>query len=157
MRGRARNGGFTILELVLATFLAFIVVLAMGRIILTNQRAWEWGRDKTVLQDNVTEVLECMARSVRGADSVAVVTPNEFHTFDEHHAPGHSYRWATVSGVGTLQEDGIRLVDRRCNVFTVTSDHDGTGLTMVVELQDRSGNTIRSSTRAVVRNRTFTY
>ena len=60
-----RERGFTMVELMIASFLAVIVVLALGNVILVSQKSWEWGRDKTVLQQNVAEVTEWMARSVR--------------------------------------------------------------------------------------------
>ena len=62
--------GYTLIELMIAVVLGLVVVLALGRLILTNQRSWEQGRDKTVLQQNVTESLEWMARSIRAAHTL---------------------------------------------------------------------------------------
>jgi Tfp pilus assembly protein PilW len=154
IRRRARDG-YTIVELMIGVFLALIVVLALGRIILANQRSWEWGRDKTVLQANSTEALEWMSRQVRAARRIEIVSASEFRTYDENDALAHTYRRAVVSGEGRLQQDGASLVGRPCTAFAVAGD--SANVTMRLELQDKSGNKVSATTRATVRNRSFEY
>ncbi len=145
------------IELMVALFLSLIVLYAIGKILTTSQKAWSWGRDKAVLQANSTEALEWMARSIRAARTLQVVSANEFKTYDENGALVHTFRRTTVSGVGRLQQDGSNLVSRVCNSFTVTPDPDTTSLSLVLELQDDSGNKIRETTRAAIRNRSFEF
>jgi hypothetical protein len=157
MKTRSASRGLTLLELVIATFLALIVVLAMGKIILVNNRAWEWGRDKSVLQANETEALEWMARSIRAANHLRMISASEFRTYDAAGTLLHTYRRQVVSGLGRLQQDGTDLVARQCTQFVLTPDNDTTSLTIRLELQDNSSNKISATTRAAVRNRAFEF
>ena len=124
----------------------------MGSLILQNQRSWQWGRDKTVLQQNTTEALEWMARSVRASRRLAVVSDTKFRTYNENGVLVHSYERTLVAGEGRLQEDAMDLVDRRCTQFQVTTDEDTTSVTLVLELEDDAGNRVAVMTRATVRN-----
>jgi Tfp pilus assembly protein PilW len=74
VRGRGGSAGYTLIELAVGGFLALFVVLALGHVILQNQRSWEWGRDKAVLQQNATEGIEWMARAVRAARRLEVIS-----------------------------------------------------------------------------------
>lgn len=145
--------GVTIVEFLIAIFVALIVVLAMGRIITTNIRSWNQGRDKAVLQQNVTEALEWMARSIRGARTVEVASSTEFSTYDENGTLVHTYM---LSG-DRLHEDGSDLVDRKCTRFNVIPDADTTSLVLEMELEDEAGMLVAARTRAAVRNRTFEF
>jgi type II secretory pathway pseudopilin PulG len=154
--GRDR-GGYTIIELIIATAVAFIVVLALGRIIVANQRSWEWGRDKIVLQQNATEALEWMARSIRAARTIALIDSTGFRTYDEGNGLVHTYRTVGSAGRLRLQEDGRDLVDRRCTAFSVRANHDTTTLSLWLELEDVAGNRVAGMTRTALRNRTFEF
>jgi type II secretory pathway component PulJ len=157
MTGARRGGGFTIIELMIACFLSLVVVLAMGRIIQQNVISWQQGRDKAVLQQNVTEALEWMSRWVRSSRSITVVSASELRCYDETGALTHTFRRTVVGGEGRLQQDGADLVDRVCPSFTVTPDTDTTRLTLALQLQDPAGNLVAATTRAAVRNRFFEY
>jgi hypothetical protein len=145
------------MEMVIAVFVALIVVLALGRLILANQRAWEWGRDKAELQQNVTEGLEWMARSVRAARTVEITGTDEFRTYDENGSLVHTFQLANVGSQTRLLQDGSDLVDRRCTLFQITANSDTTSLTLEVELEDNAGNRVAGQTRVTIRNRTFTF
>jgi prepilin-type N-terminal cleavage/methylation domain-containing protein len=153
----ANRKGFTMIELMVALFLSLIVIFAIGKILTSSQKAWSWGRDKAVLQANSTEALEWMARSIRAARRLQVVSTSEFRTYDENGALVHTFQRATVGGVGRLQQDGSNLVARTCTAFNVTPDPDTTSLSLTLELQDDSGNKIREVTRAAIRNRSFEF
>jgi Tfp pilus assembly protein PilV len=157
VRLRSKSRGFTTIELLIASIVALVVVFAMGNLILQNQRSWEWGRDKTVLQQNTTEALERMARSVRAARKLAVVSDTKFSTYDENGVLVHSYERVLVGGEGRLQEDAADLVDRQCTQFQVTTDEDTTSVNLVLELEDEAGNRVAASTRATVRNLTYEF
>jgi Tfp pilus assembly protein PilV len=166
MRSASSRSGFTMMELTVAVFLAFVVVLALGRIILASQQSWEWGRDKAVLQQNASEALEWMARSVRAARRLQVIAGNQLRTYDENGVLVHTYRVVTVAGVPKLQEDGHDLTARECTLFTVTPDPDTTSVTLQVELaaltRNKSGAQVelarvKAMTRPAIRNRFFEY
>jgi Tfp pilus assembly protein PilV len=152
---RRPAGGFTLIEFVVATLLSLIVVLAMGRIITTNLKSWEQGRDKAVLQQNVTEALEWMARQVRASRRIQVVSATELRCYDESLVLMHTYRW---QGAGTkLQQDGVNLSPRTCLQFSVTPDVDTTSVRLALQFEDKSGTRVAGTTRATVRNRYFVY
>jgi hypothetical protein len=133
----------------IAAFVAIIVVLALGKIILTSMESWEWGRDKAVLQQDVTFALEDMARSVRAAHFINMPSDSTFQTFDEESLLVHTYS----KDSDRVQVDGVDLVDRDCTRFIVTPDSDTTSLTIDLELEDKVGSLVRAQTRAAVRNR----
>jgi Tfp pilus assembly protein PilV len=144
--------GFTTIELLIASVIALVVVFAMGYLILQNQRSWEWGRDKTVLQQNTTEALEWMARSVRASRWLDVVSDKKFMTYDEDSVLVHTYELIEADEKEWLQEDGINLVDRPCTHFEVTTDADMKSVTLLLELEDEAGNKVAATTRAAARN-----
>ncbi len=167
MSGIPRNGrspvgsgarrGLTMIELMVACLIAVIVVLALGRIVLANKRGFDWNMDKTVLQQNVTEALESMARSVRASRSIVVTSPAAFSTYDETGALTHTFVRTVQDGRGTLLRDGAPLTARVCPTFTVTPDDDTTSVLMQLELADNSGNNVALVTRAAVRSRHFEF
>lgn len=157
MRRPLGRAGFTLVEAVIASSLGLIVVLAMGLIMLAGQRSWDWGRDRAVLQQNAADGLDWMARSVRRARSVRVISPAEFRTFDEAGLLVHTYRRVVGTGPPRLQQDGADLIPRRCNRFVVTPDGDTTSLTLEIEIEDELGNTVAATTRSAVRNRDLTF
>ncbi len=154
--GHDARGG-TLMEMCVGMFLALLVVLAAGNIILTNARAWEWGRDKMVLQQNATEALEWMARAVRAADSLAVISASEVRTYDAGGALLHTYAQVIEGSEGRLHQDGSDLVDRVCSQFVVTPGADTTSVTLLVELADNAGDHVAAQTRAALRGRSFVF
>jgi len=155
IRRRDRRG-FTLVEMMIACFLSLVVVLAMGKIMQQNVKSWQQGRDKAVLQQNVTEALEWMTRWVRAARTITVVSSSEFRCYDETGTLTHTFRRIAAGG-GRLQQDGADLVDRKCPSFTVAPDADTTRLTIVLELEDGAANRVAATTTAAIRNRYFEY
>ncbi len=154
---RRAHRGYTLVELTVALVIGLFVVLVLGRIVLSSQSSWRSGHDKAVLQQNTTEALEWMARSIRAARTIAVVDSTEFSTYDETGALVHTYRAALVGGQYRLQEDGINLVDRVCTRFRCDADDDTTSLTITVEFEDSYGFRVGGKTRAAIRNQSFEF
>jgi type II secretory pathway pseudopilin PulG len=155
MSDRRTGRGFTLVELTIGLFLGLLIIIMLGRIILTSQRTWGWGRDKVTLQQNVTEAVEGMARSVRAARTLVVVGDDEFQTYDEDSVLVHTYLLDGASE--RLLQDGVPLVDRKCTVFRCTPDDDTTSIGLEVELEDDSSNRVAAQTRAAIRNRSLQY
>ncbi len=156
--GRAGNGpgatgGYLLMELVIGAFLALMVVLFMGRILLVNAASLRAAADKAALQANVTEALEDIARSVRLSRYLTVPSSTRLFTFDRTGSVYHAYVWRS----GILTQDNVPLVARRCTRFVVAPDIDTTSVQITVELTDRVGNRVAGKTRVAVRNRTFPY
>lgn len=149
--------GFTMVEMVIGLLLALIVLLALGDVMRLNQRAYGWGRDKIVLQQNASDTLDRLGRLVRMARSLRVVSPVEFQTFDESQTLAHTVRRVPVGVGGRIQQDGIDMVPPSCTRFDVTPNRDTTMLTIALELEDLSGNRVLFQTRTAVRNRDFEF
>jgi hypothetical protein len=145
------------LETVIALFLSVAVLMALGGVMLLNQRAYGWGRDKIILQQNVTESLDQIGRLVRMSRRLVVTSATQFSTYDENGLLAHTVRRALVGGVGRLQKDGVNLVDRTCVTFDVQPNADTTAITIAVEMQDVSGNRVRSHTTTALRSRDFEF
>jgi prepilin-type N-terminal cleavage/methylation domain-containing protein len=149
--------GYSLIEMMIALFLALIVVLALGKLITANQRSWAWGRDKAELQANTTEALEWMARSIRSANTLTLTGADEFNTFDQDGTLLHTYRLGSDAGETRVLEDDRSLVARRCTHFVVDANEDTTSLTLSLELVDRAGNHVAGFSRATVRNQTLEF
>jgi len=148
--------GYTLLELMVAGMLSMFVLLALGKLILVNQQSWEWGRDKTVLQQNASLTLERISARVRAARSIAVADSTEFRCYDATGSVTDVFRRVVNSG-GRLQHNGLDMVDRTCNAFIVTTDDDTTSVTIQIELADNSDERITAMTRTAIRNQSFTF
>lgn len=157
VRGRGGSAGYTLVELAVGSFLALFVVLALGHVILQNQRSWEWGRDKAVLQQNATEGLERMVRAVRAARRLEVISESELRTYDETDALVHTLLLDDSGDQDRLLQDGADLIDRQCTLFVVTPDDDTTSVQLDLEIADNGGNRVAVSARATLRNRTFVF
>ena len=156
--GRTPNSGYTLVEMVIALSIAFIVVLVIGKMMLTNQSMWKAGNDKVQLQRNLSEVLVRLENSVRNSRSLELVDDGEFRTRDESGAWSHSYRRRRVVGGGyRLQEDGDNLSNWNCIRFECSTNDDTTCLTFVLELENEAGNRITAMTRAAIRNNTLAF
>lgn len=155
-RRRRASAGYTLVELVVAGGLSLIVVLALGQLVVANQRAWAEGRDKAVLQQNATEALERIARAVRAANRVVRVSGSEMRTYDASGVLLHTYRRVAAGAAGRLQEDGADLVARNCTRFIVTASGDKS-VRLDLELEDAAANRVAVITRAAVRSRTLAF
>lgn len=153
---RSREGA-TMVEFMIATVIALILVLVLGWLLMSSQRTWESGRDKSELQANTTEALEWMARSIRESRRLTLVNSNEFWTHDETGGLAHTYRLDNTGVEPRLQQDGQDLATRHCTQFTVTADDDTTSLTLVLELEDSDGDRVLGMTRVALRNRTLIF
>ncbi|MBI5836770.1 MAG: hypothetical protein HZB25_05975 [Candidatus Eisenbacteria bacterium] len=157
MRRPGRDAGYTMVELAVALLISFVVVMALGRIVITSQKSWEWGRDKVVLQQNTAEALAWMTRSIRTARSVAVVDTSQFRTYDADGALAHTFRRVSSGGQWRLQQDGADMVARACSRFRVTPNGDTTSLTLTLALQDSARDVVTDMTRVTLRGRTFEF
>ena len=157
MRSPRSRQGLTLIEFVVAGSIALLVVIVLGRIVLSNKTAFDWNVDKTLLQQNATEAVEKMARSVRAARTLAVTSSSAFSTYDETGALAHTYMRSLVSGEWRIREDGHDLVERACTRFAVVPDEDTTSVKMTLELEDGSGNRVEVGTQVTMRNRHYEF
>ncbi len=152
-RRRGGAAGFTLVELMVALTASLIVTFALARLVMSNQAAWQDGRDRAVLQQNLSEALEWLGRDIRGAARVQLQGPAAFQLLDRNGQVAHSYALSTSGGDTFLVRDGRPVVARDCPVFSVQANADTTVLTLTVGLRGRSGKRTTAVTAVAVRGR----
>ncbi len=155
-RGSRAQAGYTVIELTVALSLAFIVVLALGRLMLVNQTSWRQGQARAVLQQNVTETLEHIARQVRRAHSVEI-SQSALRVLDEDGDVIHSYRRDGYGEAARLEEDGDALTPQICTQFDCDVDDSESTATVSLELANADGSRVAGLIRATVRNRNLVF
>ena len=153
---RSRRG-YTLIELVVASSLSMVVVLALGSVIVTNQRAWEWGRDKIDIQQEVTRAIGRVTASVRAASSVSLPAANWLVTQNADGAQLHEYRLAGSGDSARLMEDGVPLVDFACTEFTVSGTAENSCITFTLEIRNETGDEVRNVATASIRNQEYNF
>jgi prepilin-type N-terminal cleavage/methylation domain-containing protein len=152
MKKSRGNSGFTLVELMVGILISFIVVLGFGNLILANQKAMAWSTSKATLQQDFTQTMEWMSRSLRQAFSVKVINAEEFQTYDGTGSLTHTY-WRSSSGdLSYLMKDDSRLSQWNCSQFGIICNADTTSLTLNLELTDNAGNSVTAMTRTTLRN-----
>jgi len=141
------------MELMVALVASFIVVLALGKLVLVNQQAWRDCRDRALLQQNLSQVLDWFALDVRGATRIDLQGTTGFRLLDAAGRQLHAYTLQTTQGDTLLQRDGRVIAPRTCHRFSVQANRDTTALTITVGLRGENGKRIVGSTIIAVRNR----
>jgi prepilin-type N-terminal cleavage/methylation domain-containing protein len=149
--------GFTLIELVVAMAIAFVVVLAVGKMMVANQKLWRTAAEKALLQQNVTEVLDHVAGSVRRASSLEIVSTEEFQTWEEGRAVGHTFVLSRENSGNLLRKDGELMTSWNCVRFECLANGDQSTLELTLELEDSSGNRVSGMTRVTLRNTTLAF
>jgi len=152
-RPAAEQGGFTLVELMVALTASLIVTFALGQLVMTNQRAWRDGTDRAVLQQNLSQVLDWIGSDVRGAARVDLQGGSSFRLLDRNGQALHTYTLQTSGGDTLLQRDGRTLVPRTCPVFSVAANADTTILTITVDLRGQYGKRVSATTAVAIRGR----
>lgn len=149
--------GYTLVELTLALFIAFIVVLGIGRMMVLNQEMWQTGARKARLQQDVSQVLERLGSSIRNAHSLETSRSDEFLTRKADGSLLHRYDLDHSAKGKRLQEDGKDLSEADCLSFECTPNADKTYLVLSLELEDQAGNRVSGKTRVAIRNTTLAF
>jgi competence protein ComGC len=154
---RRSHHGYTVVELMLALFIAFIVMLGIGKMMVINQKMWQAGAEQVQLQQEVSHVLERLGSSIRNAHSLESNRSDEFLTRSSDGTLKHRYDLSPSSEGYRLQEDGKDLCEASCLSFECAPNADNTYLLLTIELEDRAGNRVSGMTRVAVRNTTLAF
>lgn len=152
-----RNGrhpaGLTFVEFIVAAFLASVVVAAAGLIYLTNQRSFRQGREKLLVQQNVSYCVEQMTRDIHEAWRADHVNDNKIVLYDVGGLVKSTWELGTVNGENRVFRNGIAVAPETCTdlEFTVLAP-DTSVLGMTLELEDASLNRVKVESRAELRN-----
>jgi Tfp pilus assembly protein PilW len=154
--------GFTVLELLVSSFIALAVMYGASIMYLHYFRAMSRGKDKLNLQDDATYATEALVRMIRPADNVTVSNVNNprLTTFRKGAQTGQiRVNSSTVNGkTYSFLEDwtsggAVRIVPTPLDgsaglSFTQT----GTLVQFNLTLADTSGNKVRTTASAALRN-----
>ena len=151
-RTRGRQGA-TLVELLVAVVLAGIVTLAAVILYLLNERSFDQGREKLMAQQNASWCLEAIARDVRVARRVDLVTAERMVLYDIDGAPISTWARGTVNGQSLLQRNGRSMAPEVCTALRFTLVNlESTAVDLMLELEDPAENRIRLETRSALRN-----
>lgn len=154
---RRAQRGITLIELMVALTASAIVLLALGNVVLVNQKAVGWSQDRAELQGHTTVVMSRIARSVRGANQVVVSNANTFRLYDLNGTLTHTYALVSAADGPRLQLNGADMADQNCTRFTVTPNADTTSVTLDLELTSTDGVTLGELSTVSIRNRTLEF
>jgi Tfp pilus assembly protein PilW len=155
MRRRRPSAGLTLIELMIAVFLTALVAVIAGVIYLANQRSWDQGKDKLIMQQEATRCVETVARDVRAARWIDFVDATEIRVYDRTGTEFRHYELGATAGGNRVLQNGSPLVDLLCTELTFTTNADTTVLGIALELEDGAENRVKVESRAAVRNRNF--
>jgi Tfp pilus assembly protein PilW len=147
--------GFTTIELMIASFLAIIVVLAAGVIVLQSNTSFRLGNDKVVMQGEATRAVEQIARDVRRSRWLGYSSgaPSRLVCYDTFGNQFSVYDWA---GAGTkATQNGSPLTDYPCTDLTFDPNADTTTVNIVLELQSKGFDKVKVESKASIRNRRY--
>jgi len=146
------QAGLTLVEMMVAILASTIVVLSLGRLVITNQNMVFGGRSRAVLQQDISRVLNLITEDVRESRWVAAQSAAEFRTYDVAGGVTHVYRLTASEGANRITRDGVALAQNACDSLTVAASPDSTILTVSLGLSDDRENATAGFTAVSVRN-----
>jgi type II secretory pathway component PulJ len=148
-----RSGGTTLLELMVACFIALIFTLAAGTAYLVNQKAYRRNQDKLALQQMVTQNMEIMERKIRSAARAGIVSsPARIRLFDRSGTEITNFKLQNWGVTNKLLEGSQVMAEQSLINLQFIPNADTTVVTVVLELQDAAKNKVALRSSATLRN-----
>jgi len=146
MKRPEHNAGFTMVELLVALAAASILAITAGITLVYGYSGWCRNNAAVELQREATLAMYRLSRAVRGASATDVTTPlagqsaeqltiqsTEFRVNEEH------LLYDPNTGI---DGDEVVIIDGRLKTFTVTNLSTGTGVSIILELQNENSDEI---------------
>lgn len=146
MKRPEHNAGFTMVELLVALVAASILAITAGITLVYCYSGWCRNNAAVELQRDATLAMYRLSSAVRGASATDVNTPlagqsaerltiqqTEFRVNEKH------LLYDPNTGI---DGDEVVIVDGRLKTFTVTNLSTGTGVSIVLELQNENSDEI---------------
>lgn len=156
-RPRSPQSGLTLVELMIAIFISSVVVLALGRFVVSHERMIIGGRNQAYLQQEMSRMFDTLGRDIHSSHAVYANGTSQFSTYDRDGSVLHVYAKTASGGSYRLTRDGTALTDRACRMLNITTDADSTVLDLSLSLADVSGNQADGYIRLCVRNRALEF
>ena len=149
MKRSKHNAGFTIIELMVVSVAAFVLAITAGMTLVYGHSGWRRNNAMMELQRDATLAMYRLSRAVREASAADVTTSASQLTIQttEFRVNGNHLLYDPNTGT---DGDEVVIVDGRLETFTVTSLAAGTGVSIILELQNENGDeiTITNATTA---------
>lgn len=149
MKRPEHNAGFTMVELLVALVAASILAITTGITLVYGHSGWHRNNAAMELQRDATLAMYRLSRAVRGASAADVTTSASQLTIQTTQFRVNGYHLLYDPNTG-IDGDEVVIVDGRLKTFTVTSLAAGTGVSIILELQNQNGDeiTITNATTA---------
>jgi len=150
---RGHQAGVTLIEVLVALVLMVLVALAAWYVYGTNQRAFNQGREKLLVQQNASFCLDAVARDVREAWRVDYVNSNRILLYDTAGVLTNTWELGTENGENRLKRNNVSMAPEECTalVFSILNP-DSSTVGVELELMDDAENRVRIMTRSTLRN-----
>jgi type II secretory pathway pseudopilin PulG len=149
-----RDAGFTFVELGVALLLAAVVAGAAGVIYLANARSFRDGREKAILQQNLTWCVEAISRDARAASRAQVPSAQRMILYGVDGSVLATWDLVSANGASHLRRNGKVMAPEACTalVFSIANPDTSTvGVTL--EFMDPEADRIQMTSRITLRNR----
>ncbi len=131
-----REGGFTLLELLLAISISAVLILTVGNFTVTSIVGSNQDYNKTLVLTNAKEAVGIVARQIKAARSVQAA-----NSVPDTNAPGGSsspYSWSGVAGNGATLILAVPARDSSNNLIYVDGLHNSLYTNNVIFYLDAS-------------------
>ncbi len=149
---RSGQRGNTLVEMLMALVLVAFVALTAMFVYLVNQRAFQTGKEKLVLQQNASWCLESLNRDIREAWRVDVVGSDRLVLYDVSGSITNTWEAGTVDGVVRLKRNSLAMAPEECTLLLFDANADTSAVGVEMEFMDAAENRVRLAGRTALRN-----
>lgn len=149
---RSGQRGNTLVEMLMALVLVAFVALTAMFVYLVNQRAFQTGKEKLVLQQNASWCLENLNRDIREAWRVDVVGSDRLVLYDVSGSITTTWEAGAVDGVVRLKRNSLAMAPEECTVLLFDANADTSAVGVEMEFMNAAENRVRLAGRTALRN-----
>ena len=149
---RSGQRGNTLVEMLMALVLVAFVALTAMFVYLVNQRAFQTGKEKLVLQQNASWCLENLNRDIREAWRVDLVGSDRLVLYDVSGSITNTWEAGTVDGVVRLKRNSLAMAPEECTLLLFDANADTSAVGVEMEFMDAAENRVRLAGRTALRN-----
>lgn len=150
----AGQRGMSMIELMVASFIAVVFMLAAATGYIVNQKAYKANRVKLELQQTASHVMEIMEKNIRAAASAAITNPPD--RIQLFHRDGTEYtRFSLDDSAGVvrlLAADDALLASQKLTLLEFIPNEDTTVVQINLAFEDAYRNKVEMHTSAALRN-----